>query len=492
MRAGRVPPIDEIVTLRTRRRWFGTFSRIRVLGSTRSVELVAGRETLRADRIGESLLAMAQLFPFTDPLAERSPTTMVSGKGCFVTDTEGREYLDAVAGLWCASLGFSDERLVAAAERQLRALPYYHGFMGRTADTTQRLASRLVGVLPDGFGHVFFANSGSEAVDTAVKLTWFFQNARGCPDKKLVIARDGAYHGSGLASGGLTSMDYCHEGFDLPLDFVCRTGRPHHRADAHVGESEVAFSRRRARELDELIGELGADRVGAFIGEPVIGSGGVIPPPAGYWSEIEAVLDRHDVLLIADEVITGFGRTGSWFGSQSFDMHPDLIVMAKQLSGGYFPISAVAITDEVHEVIAERAHELGTFGHGFTYGGHPVGAAVALEALQVYEELDVVDTVRRRSMSMREQLDRLDELDGIVEIRLVGLMAGVELADAGDATGERAARVVEEAERRGVLLRLIGSTVAISPPLIISDAEIEHVVEVLVASIRAVDGGAWS
>jgi adenosylmethionine-8-amino-7-oxononanoate aminotransferase len=433
---------------------------------------------------------MAQLYPFTDPVvaACRAPTTMVSGRGCYVTDREGREYLDAVAGLWCASLGFSDERLISAAERQLRALPYYHSFMGRTADTTDRLARRLTEILPGGFGHVLFANSGSEAVDTAVKLTWFFQNARGLRDKKLVIARDGAYHGSGIASGGLTGMAYCHEEFDLPRDFVRRTGRPHYTADAWEGESERQFSCRRADELDELIREIGADRVGAFIGEPVIGSGGVIPPPDGYWQEIQAVLDRHDVLLIADEVITGFGRTGSWFGCQTFDMKPDLIVMAKQLSGAYFPISAVGIADHIHDTVAERAHELGTFGHGFTYGGHPVGAAIALEAIQIYEDMDVVDVVGRRSERLREQLQRVGDLVEVAEIRLVGLMAGVEIGNGVEEPSTLARHIVEEAEGRGVLFRLIGSTIAISPPLIVSDHEIDHLVDVLVASIRATRG----
>ncbi|MEJ7799738.1 MAG: aminotransferase [Ilumatobacter sp.] len=433
---------------------------------------------------------MAQLYPFTDPVvaACRAPTTMVSGKGCYVTDREGREYLDAVAGLWCASLGFSDERLISAAERQLRALPYYHSFMGRTADTTDQLARRLTEILPGGFGHVLFANSGSEAVDTAVKLTWFFQNARGLRDKKLVIARDGAYHGSGIASGGLTGMAYCHEEFDLPRDFVRRTGRPHYTADAWEGESERQFSCRRADELDELIREIGADRVGAFIGEPVIGSGGVIPPPERYWQEIQAVLDRHDVLLIADEVITGFGRTGSWFGCQTFDMKPDLIVMAKQLSGAYFPISAVGIADHIHDTVAERAHELGTFGHGFTHGGHPVGAAIALEAIQIYEDMDVVDVVGRRSERLREQLRRVGDLVEVAEIRLIGLMAGVEIGNDVDEPSTRARQIVEEAEGRGVLFRLIGSTIAISPPLIVSDHEIDHLVDVLVASIRATRG----
>lgn len=431
---------------------------------------------------------MAQFFPFTDPkVAEKTPPkTMVAGRGCYITDADGTEYFDAVAGLWCASLGFSEQRLIAAATAQMRRLPYYHSFMGRTAEPTERLAAKLVELLPEGLSRVFFGCSGSEAVDTAVKVMRFYQNARGKPTKKRIIAREGAYHGSGLASGGLTGMSYCHDGFDLPDPFVLRTGRPHFYADAEIGETEIAFSKRRARELDQQIRTAEPATIGAFIGEPVMGSGGVIPPPEGYWQEIQNVLAQHDILLIADEIITGFGRTGEWFACQTYGIRPDLLTMAKQLSGAYFPISALAVSDAVYQTVASRAHELGTFGHGYTYGGHPVGAAIALEALRIYEEMDVITRVKALSARLRSRLAVVAGLASVGNVRIIGLMAGIELRGYPHDAGAHGRAVGAEAERRGVLFRVIGDILAISPPLIIEEAEIDHLVDVLHDSIVAV------
>ncbi|MBY6142161.1 aminotransferase class III-fold pyridoxal phosphate-dependent enzyme [Leisingera daeponensis] len=423
---------------------------------------------------------MAQLYPFTDPVAARThgPTVMMSGEGCCVTDTDGHTYLDAVSGLWCASLGFSNDRLIAAAEGQMRQLPYYHSFMGRSAQPTEQLAAKMASLLPGDLNHVFFGCSGSEAVDTAAKLVRYYWNARGRPNKKRIIARDAAYHGSGIISASLTGMSYCHDGFDLPDVAVLRTGRPSYLHDAKPGETERAFSCRRARELEALIEQAGADTIGAFIGEPVIGSGGVLPPPDGYWEEIQAVLARHDILLIADEIITGFGRTGAWFASEKYGLKPDLMTMAKQLTGAYFPLSALAISDRVHDAIAAGAHDLGTFGHGFTYGGHPVGCAVALEAIAIYEEMDLPAVVMDRSRMLEAALEPLKSNPAVADVRLAGLMAGVELHDK-----KITAQTLREAETRGVLLRQIGATLAISPPLIVSDEEIAQIVSVLSDSL---------
>lgn len=433
---------------------------------------------------------MSQLLPFSDPqqVEAHPPTMMVSGRGCTVRDAEGNEYFDGVAGLWCASLGFSNQRLIAAATAQMQTLPYYHSFMGRTAEPAGRLAAKLVEMLPADLARIFFACSGSEAVDTAVKLSRFYQNARGKPEKKKIIAREGAYHGSGLASAGLTGMSYCHDGFDLPDANVLRTGRPHFYADAEGGESETAFSRRRARELDELIRNAGADSVGAFIGEPVMGSGGVIPPPDGYWEEIQTVLHRHDVLMIADEIITGFGRTGEWFACQKYGIEPDMLTMAKQLSGAYFPISALAISKTMYETISSRAHELGVLGHGFTYGSHPVGAAVALEAIKIYEEMDVPNRVKVLSAKLESALAPVASHPSVGNVRVIGLMAGIELIGHPDEPGRVGLAVGAEAESRGVLFRVIGDTLAISPPLIIEEAEIEYITDVLYDCIDAVAG----
>ena len=442
---------------------------------------------------------MAQLYPFTDPIeAERSaPMRVVAGRGCHVTDEGGVTYLDAVAGLWCASLGFADERLRTAAVRQMETLSYYHSFMGRTAEVTERLAGRLVSHLPAPLSHVFFGCTGSDAVDSAVKVARFYQNARGKSAKKRIVAREGGYHGSGIASASLTSMSYCHDGFDLADEKgVLRTGRPHHFRDALPGEDEQAFSARRADELDALIRAAGPETVAAFIAEPVIGSGGAIPPPEGYWAAISAVLRRHDVLLIADEIITGFGRTGEWFGSDTYAIEPDLMTMAKQLSGAHFPISALGVSGQVHEVIAAHAHELGTFGHGYTYGGHPVGAAIALEAIRIYEDMDLPRHVGALGTHLAGALAPLAGRDGVDQVRQVGLIAGVELDGRFvERGGERAGQpgafgraVGEEARRRGVLFRVIGDTLAISPPLIVTSAEIDRIVATLAESIAAVAG----
>ncbi len=433
---------------------------------------------------------MSQLYPFTDPVAaqQRAPTAIVRGQGCFVEDDTGRRYLDAVAGLWCAALGFDDARLTAAATRQYETLAYYHSFMGRTPAIANQLSERLGSLLPAPLSHLIYGCSGSDAVDTAVKLVRYYQNARGRPDKKRIVAREGAYHGSGALSAGLTAMAYCHDGFDVRDGGVLRTGRPHYYADAQPGESEVAFAKRRAKELDALIRTHDAGTIAAFIGEPAMGAGGVILPPDGYWAEIQDVLARHDILLIADETITGFGRSGEWFGCQTYGISPDLMTMAKQLSAAYFPISAVAMSAAVHQAVAQQAHRLGTFGHGFTYGGHPVGAAIALEALAIYEEMDLPAHVSRLGALLDPHLERIASHPAVGDVRRVGLLAGVELRDDTALGAEFGRRVVDEAERRGVLFRPIGNVVAISPPYTIGSDEIAFMIRVLGESLDTVAG----
>ena len=388
---------------------------------------------------------MNQLRPFTDPLVDAAPRRIVSGDGIRVTDADGNVMIDAVSGLWCAPLGFAPPRLADAAAAQMRKLTYYHGFMGRSQDGAERLAERLVQRLPGPLAHVIYGNSGSEAVETAVKLARYAQAARGQKGRTRIIARDGAYHGSVHASAALTAMSYCHDGFALPHDAVLRTGRPSFLHDAEPGESERDFSRRRAVELDALIREAGPETVAAFIGEPALGAGGAIMPPEGYWEGIQEVLTRHGVLLIADEVITGFGRTGEWFGCETWGIAPDLMTMAKQLTAAAIPMSAVAMTTEVYSDIARLAHELGTFGHGVTYGGHPVAAAVALECLDIYEEMDLPAHVGALGARLGEHLDAIARMEGVRDVRRAGMLAGVELMPGMGATAGA------EAERRGVI-----------------------------------------
>jgi adenosylmethionine-8-amino-7-oxononanoate aminotransferase len=422
---------------------------------------------------------MSQLYPFTDPQAA-APRRIVSGHGIRVRDDQGREFIDAVAALWCASLGFDDARLRRAASEQMAELAYYHSFMGRTPAVTERLADRLVARLPAPLSQVFFATSGSEAVESAAKIARYYQSARGRPDKMRFIAREGAYHGSGQMSAALTGLSYCHTGFGLPLPAVLRTGRPHHFRDAEPGESEIAFSKRRARELDALIRAEDAGTIAAFIGEPAMGAGGVILPPEGYWAEIQEVLARHDILLIADEIITGFGRTGEWFGCETWGIRPDMMTMAKQLTASYFPLSAVAISDEMARAIGGFAHEHGTFGHGFTYGGHPVGAAVALETLDIYEEMDLPAHVGRLGAHLGRRLARLADRPGVGQLRRQGLLAAVEMTRAEDA-----ARVAAEAERRGVFFRLIGPVLAIAPPYVATPEDLDAIMDVMEAALDA-------
>jgi len=425
------------------------------------------------------------LYPFTDPLVadEHPPLQMQSGDGCYVSDTHQNTYFDAVSGLWCAALGFNHPRLREAASEQMDRLAYYHSFMGRTCEITVRLADRLVQKLPGDLNHVFFGTSGSEAVEHAVKFAHYYQNARGKTGKKKVIARAGAYHGSGLMSAALTAMEYCHDGFDLPLHAVLRTGRPHYFADAQPGETELDFSRRRARELEALIDREGADTIAAFIGEPVMGSGGVILPPEGYWDEIQAVLRKHDILLIADEVITGFGRTGQWFGCETYGIRPDMMTMAKQLTGAVFPMSAVAMTGAMYDTIARFAHEHATFGHGVTYGGHPVGAAVALAALDIYEEMNLPVHVGRLGARLAAQLATLNGLPGVVDIRSVGLLAGVQFGPGATAGAELVRRVGAAAQQRGVLFRVIDDVIGICPPYVSTAENIDQIIAVLRESI---------
>jgi len=430
---------------------------------------------------------MAQLYPFTDPVTARQapPRRIVSGNGIRVTDSAGNTFIDAVAALWCSSLGFTPERLTRAMNDQMSQLAYYHSFMGRTPEITETLAARLARHLPGDLLRVLFGTSGSEAVETAAKIARYYQSARGKPGKTRFIAREGAYHGSGQVSAALTGLGYCHDGFGLPLADVLRTGRPHFLQDAEPGETEIAFSKRRARELEALIQQADPGTIAAFIGEPAMGAGGVIMPPEGYWAEIQNVLVRHDILLIADEIITGFGRTGEWFACETWGIRPDLMTMAKQLTASVFPMSAVAMTEAVHDQIADQAHAFGTFGHGVTYGGHPVGAAVALECLDIYEEMDLPTHVRSLGAQIETRLREIAALPGVRETRCQGMLAAVEFQPG--ALGETpGAAVGAEAEARGVFFRVIGNVLAIAPPYIITPAEIDAVMDVMRDAILAV------
>ncbi len=417
-----------------------------------------------------------------DAHLKTGPFIITRGDGASVIDDQGKRYIDAMAGLWSASLGFSEKRLADAAYRQMLELPYSSTFAHRSSPILIELAERLMSIAPNGVTRALFCNSGSEAVDTALKLVWYFQNAMGRPAKKKVIARDKAYHGSTIASASLTGLERMQREFDLPIAGIVRAPCPHYWKFGKPGESEDAFAARMASELEDIILREGADTIGGFFAEPLQGAGGVIPPPDGYFRRVEALCRKYDILFIADEVICGFGRTGAMWGSQTYDLKPDMLTCAKALSASYIPIAALLISDRVFEAMVQQSRKISLFGHGFTYSGHPVAAAVAVETLKIYEERDIVAMAQAASPILQKGLRALEAHAIVGEARGVGMIAGVELvADKAakkpfDAAKGAGAIVQEEMKARGVLVRALGDVIAFCPPLIISDEDLRLVV----------------
>jgi 4-aminobutyrate--pyruvate transaminase len=433
------------------------------------------------------------LHPYTDHRAhaETGPLVISRGEGVKVWDDQGKEYIEAVAGLWCASLGFDNKRLAEAAYQQMLKLPFYHSFTAKSHEPLIDLSEMLIERSPpsvDGkpMSKVFYANSGSEANDTAIKMIWYANNAMGRPNKKKIISRLKAYHGITIAAGSLTGLPANHRMFDLPVsDRFIHVSTPHHYHGAKPGESEEDFATRLAEELDQVIQREGPDTVAAFFAEPVMGAGGVMVPPATYFEKIQAVLKKHDVMFVADEVICGFGRTGNYWGCQTYSITPDIITCAKALSASFLPISAIIINDRVFQALADGSQAIGTFGHGFTYSGHPVPAAVAIETLKIYDELDIVGHIRKTGPHLQKRLrERFAEHPLVGEVRGVGLVGAIELvADKAthrnfEASVKVGPRLTKLGEAEGVILRgLANDTVAFSPPLIMTEDEIDAMVE---------------
>jgi 4-aminobutyrate--pyruvate transaminase len=411
------------------------------------------------------------------------PFVVAEGDGVFVRDQDGKSYLEGLAGLWCASLGFSERRLADAAYRQMIKLPFYHNFAHKTTDICIELAQKLLSIAPAPMSKVFFVNSGSEANDTAVKLVWYYNNALGRPAKKKIISRLKAYHGVTVASASLTGLANNHRDFDLPIANILHVECPHFYRFGLTGESEQAFAGRMADSLDQRILTEGPATVAAMIAEPILGAGGVILPPGAYWEKIQTVLKKYDVLLIADEVICGFGRTGEMWGSTTFGIKPDMITCAKALSAAYMPIGAVMVSEAVFAALVKQSEKIGVFGHGFTFGGHPVSAAVAVETLRIYEEDDILSHVRRMTPLMQAGLRRFADHPLVGEVRGIGLIGAVELvADKATKSPFDAAQgigpfLVKRAHHHGLILRALGDTVAFCPPLIIKGAEIDLMFE---------------
>jgi len=436
--------------------------------------------------------------PYTQPrqLEREGPLVIVRGQGVQVFDEQGQAYLEGMAGLWCASLGFSEQRLVDAAMRQMQQLPYYHAFSGKVPGPVTALVEQLMAWAPVPMARVLFANSGSESNDTAFKLVRYYHNAIGQPAKKKIIGRDKGYHGVTAAAASMSGLPVMHKHFDLPLPGIVRVGCPHAYQFAHAGESPEAFASRMAAELEATILREGPDTIAAMIAEPVQGAGGVIVPPPGYWPQVQAILKKHDILLIADEVITGFGRLGQAFGTQVYGLEPDLITVAKQMTSAYVPMSALYISDKVYQAVADASAEVGTFGHGYTYSGHPLACAVALETLRIYQSDRIVEHVAAVGPRLQAGLRRYQGHPIIGDVRGLGLIGAVELAEdlaarkPFDPARGVGAYLVRRAQAHGLILRVMaGDIVAFSPPLIITEAEID---ELLARFDRALaDTMAW-
>ncbi|MFI4994245.1 MAG: aspartate aminotransferase family protein [Hyphomicrobiales bacterium] len=421
------------------------------------------------------------LHPYTNASVheKEGPLVITGGEGIYVIDDSGNRYIEGLGGLFCASLGFSEERLVEAAIRQLRKLPFYHSFGHKSNEPAIELAERLIALAPVPMSKVFFANSGSEANDTAVKLVWYYHNAIGKPKKKKIISRLKAYHGVTVATASLTGLPNNHRDFDLPISGILHTDCPGFYRFGKLGETEEEFATRCAKSLEDLIEKEGGDTIGAFFAEPILASGGVIVPPKSYYEKIQAVLAKHDILFVADEVICGFARTGNMFGCETFGISPDMMTMAKQLSAAYQPISALMVNEKIYRALVSESEKIGTFGHGFTYGGHPVAAAVALETLKIYEERDILGHVREIAPGFQAHLAALGEHELVGEARGTGLIGTLELVkdkqtrENFDPAMGVALYVGKRAQAHGVITRGMGDNLNLCPPLIITERQID-------------------
>jgi 4-aminobutyrate---pyruvate transaminase len=437
--------------------------------------------------------AAYHLHGYTNARANLNAGVLVidRGEGVYLEDIHGGRYMDAMAGLWSVALGYSEKRLVQAATRQMERLPFSHSFSHKSHSPLIDLAEKLISIAPAPMSKVFFTNSGSEANDTAMKMIWYRANALGQPQRKKIISRQRAYHGVTIASASLTGLSNNHRSFDLPIAGILHTGNPHHWREARPGESEEDFATRLADELEALILAEGPETVAAFFAEPLMGAGGVIVPPRTYWRKIQAVLKKYDVLFVADEVICGFGRTGNMFGTQTFDLQPDAITLSKQISSSYLPISALLINNKLFEPIADESNKIGVFGHGFTGGGHPVAAAVALETIRIIEERGLVSHAAEVGTKLLGGLQALSGHPLVGEVRGIGLIAALELvvdktAKTGlEAPGKLGTMASAHLQSRGVISRAMGDALAFCPPLIISEAEVASLLSALSGALDA-------
>ena len=430
----------------------------------------------------------ALLHPTTNLFTHRTqgPLILEKAEGIYVFDTQGKRYIEGLAGLWCTGLGYGNEEIADAARAQMSKLSFSHLFGGRSHEPAVELAEKIKALAPCPTSKVFFTSSGSETNDSQIKLAWYYNNAIGRPKKKKIISRMRAYHGVTIATASLTGLPVFHADFDLPMAGVLHTDCPHHYRSTEPGETEAEFVARLAANLETLIDREGADTIAAFIAEPVMGAGGVVVPPMTYFPKIQAILKQHDIAFIADEVICGFGRTGNWWGSQTLGAEPTTISMAKGITSAYFPLGALTVPENVHDAMVEQSKKLGVFAHGFTYSGHPVGCAVALATIAIYERIDIVGHVRKVSPTFQQRLRALADHPLAGEARGLGLIGGLELVkdkrtrQSFDGKVGLGAKVVALAQEEGLICRSVaGDTIGLCPPLIITDDEINAMFDAL-------------
>jgi 4-aminobutyrate--pyruvate transaminase len=412
------------------------------------------------------------------------PKVIVRGEGVRVFDEGGRDYIEAAGGMWCAALGFSEQALADAASEQFARLPYYHTLTSKSVDRSIELAEKLCAMVPIKDAKIYFAVTGSEGNDYLVKFLWACNNVAGRPKKKKVITRWGAYHGATIAATSLTGLARNHALFDAPLERFLHVGNMHHYMEAHEGENEEEFAVRRAEELEAEILRQGPDTVMAFMAEPVMGGGGVILPPADYYSRVQKVLKKYDIMFLADEVITGFGRTGNMFGCETFGIAPDAMVLGKGITAAYQPLAAVVLSDRIYQGLKQVSDQVGSFAHGATYSGHPVAVAVGLKTIELMEQRNILANVRASGALLRERLDALRDLPFVGEVRGVGLVAAIQFVQDKKTrrlfgpVGSFAARLQAKGEEHGIITRLSANdTIAFAPPLTITRAEVGEMMD---------------
>jgi adenosylmethionine-8-amino-7-oxononanoate aminotransferase len=431
------------------------------------------------------------IYPTTNPTATEQ-LIIERGEGVYVFDNNGKQYLEGMSGLWCTALGYGNEEVIEAATAQMKTLAYSHLFGGKSHPAAIALAEKLSDMSPVKDGRVFLGNSGSDANDTQVKLLRYYFNAIGKPGKYKIIARERGYHGVTVAAAALTGLAPNHAHFSLPFDAlgVLRTGSPHFYRDGLPGETEEDFATRRADELEQLILAEGADTIAAFIAEPVNGAGGVIVPPNTYFEKIQAVLTKHDILLWDDEVICGFGRTGEDFGATTYNMRPQMASLAKALSSAYIPLSAAIIEGDMFDAMVDQANEVGVFGHGYTYGGHPVACAVGSKVIEIYERDKLFDHARDVGAYMQARIREFADHPLVGEVRGVGMIGALELVANKETRQAFADNSVggycqKQCEKNGLIVRAMGgNSIALCPPLILTTEQVDEICSKLAAALE--------